>query len=228
MTAKEAEPGAGISQLISTLLPRLWPCPGAGAAVAPGGSSTPGMVPCQVSVCLPRVPKEPEQGRKRCHPRTGSFPDSLPIAASPRQMHRRTDSSVFSMRASGGATDPKNPAAPLCHAHPTGLSPQAGREGIPGQGSELSFVNSELTETGRTALANISKVPCNSSLLFSSFVCFPLKKAVGTFQVTIKSLLKYKQLPGPQSSADGPIPAPIQAPACPWRPAALEGGMYGH
>lgn len=89
------------------------------------------------------------------------------------------------------------------------------QRGIRSQGSKLNFITAGLTETGSTALASISKAPCNSSPLFSSFVCFSLKKQLGHFesQLSLYSSTNNCLVPT-QSSADGPIPAAIQAPAC--------------
>lgn len=83
--------------------------PGLGQPVAPGGSSTPGMVPCQVSVCpfsssmfrsrrqergqerglaealpsfpIPASPRQPQRGTWRIHgPREPCYPRAMPTA----------------------------------------------------------------------------------------------------------------------------------------------------
>lgn len=121
MTVKEAseEPGAGVSQLIPPLLPRLWLCrrcsPGAGAASGTRWQQHTGDGPLP-GQRLPPPPCSEGAGRsrdgsrawwRRCHHLTASFP----VPASPRQPQRGTDPSFISVRARGGATDRESPAA---------------------------------------------------------------------------------------------------------------------
>lgn len=77
-------------------------------------------------------------------------------------------------------------------------------------------------------MASISKAPCNSRLLFSSFVCFSLKKQLGHFesQLSLYSSTNNCLVPT-QSGADGPIPAAVQAPACSQPSACSPGGTRG-
>lgn len=78
-------------------------------------------------------------------------------------------------------------------------------------------------------MASISKAPCNSSPLFSSFVCFSLKQQLGYLesQLSLYSSTNNCLVPT-QSSADGPIPAAIQAPACSWSSACSPRETRGH
>lgn len=220
MSVKEAEPGpgAGVSKLISPLPSRGCgsagtAAPGLGQPVAPGGSSTPGMVPCQLSVCL-LLRARKEQGLAEALPSPHGF---LPIPASPRQGQTPQPLPW------GHVEEPRTKRAllPQCYAHPTGLSSQAGREGIKSQGSKLNSITKGLTETGSTALANIFKAPCNSS-----FVCFSLKKQLEHFKSQLRLYSSANNCLVPtQSSADRLIPAAIQAPACSRCPAVRKGGM---
>lgn len=129
----------------------------------------------------------------------------------------------MSMRAHGGTTDRESPAAPVPCPPYRPFIPSWQRRNSK-QGAKLNSVTIGLTQTGSTALANISKVLCNSSLLFPSFVCFSLKRQLGHFksQLSLYSSTNNCLVPT-QSSADRPIPAAVQAPAGSWGPCSSGG-----
>lgn len=220
MTVKEAELGPGRSfpahlpsppraVAVPVLQPRGWGSRWHQVAAAPRGwsparsASAPSPPPC--SEAAGRSGDRSGAWRRRCH-----HSPSLPARGSRREGH-------------GGSTDRESPATPVPCPPSRPFIPSWQRRNSK-QGSKLNSITIGLTQTGSTALANISKVPCNSSLLFSSFVCFSLKRQLGHFksQLSLYSSTHNCLVPT-QSSADGPIPAAVQAPAGSWEPCSSGG-----
>ena len=175
--------------------------PEAKQPVAPGGSSTPGTSPAR--------------------PPSSSSPAGRgqgPAEALCRAAHAASAALVCLLESARGPDTSSERDRPLTHFHGTKRPPAPSppsRPLIPSRQRRDSTLRlrAELRNhgpiaTGRTALASISKDPCNSSLLFSSFVCFSLKQwRCSESQFSLYS--STDNCLGPtQSSADGPVPAP--------------------
>lgn len=200
--------------------------------MAPGGSSTPGMLPCQVCLChLLHLPEELAENRDWHQPRALLSPhrsvsgDSRGKAESSRGRGRPL------IHFSGLRRNPKGPPPPLCHPHPPDLFRTLLTRHRRGSRPRLraGLHSPGLKGDGKRSVTSvsISNAPSNSSPSFSGSVCFSLKKQLGHFksQSGLYSSTNNCLVPT-QSSADGPAPAALQAPASPHPlPAAPEPGL---